>query len=297
MYAAPFEYVRASSWSEAVQRLSEGGEDARVIAGGQSLVPMMMLRLAEPPVLVDIGGADERTIERANGALVLSALARHVDLEWSPVVHEACPVLAEAAGHIGNVRVRHRGTIGGSLAHAEPTAELPCLAVALGASVRTLGPDGERTIPADELFVTHLTTSLQPGEVITHVEIPAARPRQGSCFVEMARRTGDFALVEVAAVVDLDTDDRCTGARLVVGATADRPTDVSSAAEPLIGEEPTARAAHEAGRAAAEALEIGPSTHASAGYRQEMVGVLAERALLTAAARARGTPEQDGDAR
>src|SRR5919197_15687 len=240
MYAAPFEYVRASSWSEAVQRLSEGGEDARVIAGGQSLVPMMMLRLAEPPVLVDIGGADERTIERANGALVLSALARHVDLQWSPVVHDACPVLAEAAGHIGNVRVRHRGTIGGSLAHAEPTAELPCLAVALGASVRTLGPDGERTILADEL---------------------------------------------------------CTGARLVVGATADRPTDVSSAAEPLIGEEPTERAAHEAGRAAAEALEIGPSTHASAGYRQEVVGVLAERALLTAAAPASGTPEQDGDAR
>jgi CO/xanthine dehydrogenase FAD-binding subunit len=295
MYAAPFEYTQASSWREAVQRLSDGGEDARVIAGGQSLVPMMMLRLAEPTLLVDVGGADERRIERTNGTLVLSALARHVDLERSPVVGEACPVLAEAAAHIGNIRVRHRGTIGGSLAHAEPTAELPCLAVALGASVRTLGPAGERTIAADELFVTHLTTSLAPDEVITHVQVPVARPGQGSCFLELARRTGDFALVEVAAVVDLDAAGRCAGARLVVGATADRPADVSSAAEALIGEEPTERVAHEAARAAAAALEIGPSTHASASYRQEMVGVMAGRALLTAAARARGAPVPDGE--
>ena len=297
MYAAAFEYVRASSWNEAVHHLSEAGEEARVVAGGQSLVPMMMLRLAEPTVLVDVGRAAERSIQRTDGTLVLSALVRHVDLERSSVVAEGCPVLAEAATHIGNIRVRHRGTIGGSLAHAEPTAELPCLAVALGASVRTLGPEGERTIAADDLFVTHLTTSLEAGEVITEVEVPVGGAGRGTCFLEMARRTGDFALVEVAAVVDLDANGRCAGARLVVGATADRPADVSSAAEPLLGEEPSERAAQEAGRAAAEALEIGPSTHGSASYRRDIVGVLARRARIGAAERARGALGQDGDRR
>jgi CO/xanthine dehydrogenase FAD-binding subunit len=298
MYAAPFDYVRATSWSEAVAQLAEAGEDARVIAGGQSLVPMMMLRIAEPSVLVDIGGAAERTIERSNGTLVVSALARHVDLESSAVAREACPMLAEAAGLIGNVRVRHRGTIGGALAHGEPTAEWPCLAVALGATVHAHGPAGERAIAASDLFVTHLTTSLEPGEVITRIELPVLRPGQGSCFVELARRAGDFAMVEVAALVTLGDDGRFADARVVVGATADRPTDVSSAAAALHGEEPGERLAGEVGRVVADEVEVGPSTHASADYRREMVSVLVKRAVLTAAARARGARQgQGGDAR
>jgi carbon-monoxide dehydrogenase medium subunit len=298
MYAAPFEYVRASSWSEAVAQLAAAGEDARVIAGGQSLVPMMMLRIAEPTVLVDIGGAAERTIERSNGTLVVSALARHVDLESSAVAREACPMLAEAAGLIGNVRVRHRGTIGGALAHGEPTAEWPCLAVALGATIHAQGPAGERAIAADDLFVTHLTTSLEPGEVITRIELPVLRPGQGSCFVELARRAGDFAMVEVAALLTLGDEGTCTEARVVVGATADRPADVSSAAAALLGQDPGERLAGEVARAAADEVEVGPSTHASAGYRREMVSVLVKRAVLAAAARARGARQgQGGDAR
>ncbi len=287
MYTAPFEYLRASSWEEAVAQLERGDEDGHVLAGGQSLVPMMMLGLAAPTLLVDVGGAAERTIERRNGSLVLSALVRHVDVEQSDTVRDACPMLAEAVGHIGNVRVRHRGTIGGSLAHAEATAELAAVAVAQRATVRVLGPRGERTVPAAELFVTHLTTSLEPAEVITAVEFPTASgPRTGSSFLEMARRTGDFAMAEAAAVVSIDEAGRCDEVRLVVGAVADRPADVSDAAQALIGAPPRHQAVTELARAVAEQVEIGPSSHASVEYRREMVAVLVERAVGTAAARA-----------
>jgi CO/xanthine dehydrogenase FAD-binding subunit len=286
MYCAPFEYLRAESWQEAVAQLQHGGEDAHVLAGGQSLVPMMMLGLAAPSVLVDVGAAAGRTIERRDGSLVLSALVRHVDLERSEEVREACPLLSEAVRYIGNVRVRHRGTIGGSLAHAEATAELATVAVAHGATVRVLGPRGERTVEAAELFVTHLTTSLEPGEVITGVEFPVAAPQSGSCFVEVARRAGDFAMAEVAATVSLDESGRCDDVRLVVGAVGDRPADVSEAARILIGASPGNSAVAELARGVADGVEIGSSSHAGVEYRREIVAVLVERALRTAGARA-----------
>jgi CO/xanthine dehydrogenase FAD-binding subunit len=286
MYSAPFEYQRASSWEDAVAQLERGDEDALVLAGGQSLVPMMMLGLAAPTLLVDVGGAGERTIERRDGSLVLSALVRHVALEESDVVRDACPMLTEAVRHIGNVRVRHRGTIGGSLAHAEATAELAAVAVAQKAAVHVLGPRGERTVPAADLFVTHLTTSLEPAEVITGVEFPALGPRTGSCFLEMARRAGDFAMAEVAATVSIDREGRCDDVRLVIGAVADRPADVSDAAHALIGAPLEQQAVAELARAVADQIEIGPSSHASVEYRREMVAVLVERAVGTATARA-----------
>ncbi len=288
MYSAPFEYLRASSWEDAVAQLERGGEDAHVLAGGQSLVPMMMLGLAAPSVLVDVGGAGERTIELRDGSLSLSALVRHVDVEHSEMVRDACPMLSEAVRHIGNVRVRHRGTIGGSLAHAEATAELATVAVAQRATIRVLGRDGERTLPAAELFVTHLTTSLEPNEVITAVEFPPAGPRTGSCFLEITRRAGDFAMAEVAAAVELDEQGRCSDVRLVVGAVADRPADVSGTARSLLGAPPAEQAVADVARAVGGEVEVGPSSHAGVEYRREMVAVLAERALRTAAERADG---------
>jgi CO/xanthine dehydrogenase FAD-binding subunit len=294
MYSAPFEYLRASSWEDAVAQLERGDEDGHVLAGGQSLVPMMMLGLAAPTLLVDVGEAGERTIEVRDGSLVLSALVRHVDLERSETVRDACPMLPEAVKHIGNVRVRHRGTIGGSLAHAEATAELAAVAVAHRATVRVLGPRGERTVPAADLFVTHLTSSLEPAEVITGVEFPVGKgPRTGSCFLEMARRAGDFAMAEVAATVSLDESGRCDDIRLVVGAVADKPADVSVPAAALIGEPPEQAALAELARTVADQVEIGPSSHASVAYRREMVAVLVERATRSAVARAFGV---DADA-
>lgn len=286
MYSAPFEYLRAGSWPDAVAQLERGGEDAHVLAGGQSLVPMMMLGLAAPALLVDVGGADERTIEMRDGALRLSALVRHADIERSDAVRTACPMLAEAVRYIGNVRVRHRGTVGGSLAHGESTAELAAVAVALKASVRVLGPAGERTLPAADLFVTHLTTSLQEGEVITAVEFPVAASRSGSCFTEIARRAGDFALVETAATVALDEEGRCADARLVVGAVADRPIDVSRTTRTLVGRPVADDAVSELARAVAREVEVGPNSHAGVEYRRELVAVLIRRAVLAAAARA-----------
>jgi CO/xanthine dehydrogenase FAD-binding subunit len=285
MYAAPFDYVRAASWDDAVARLAEAGEGARPIAGGQSLAPMMLLRLAQPEVLVDIGHADDGSIEQRGSTLVISALARHAELERSPIVRRACPILAEAAAMIGNVRVRNRGTIGGSLAHAEPTAELPCVAVALQATVHARGPSGERAIPASELFVTHLTTSLEPGEVITRVELPASGQRQGWSFVELTRRPGDFALVEVAALMALDEERRCSDIRVVVGAVGDRPADCSSQVAALEGTEPTEASVEEAAEVVARSVDVGPSSHAGPDYRRAMVRALVKRALLSAKTR------------
>jgi aerobic carbon-monoxide dehydrogenase medium subunit len=287
VYAAPFEYVRAGSWSEAVEYLGEHGDAARVIAGGQSLVPMMMLRLLEPAVLVDVRGVGRGQIERVNGHVVVPALTRHVDLEESPVVREACPVLADAAACIGNVRVRHRGTIGGSLAHAEPTAELPCVAVALGARVRALGPNGSRTVAASDLFIGYFETSLAHHEVITDVELPVLPPRSGAAFAELARRAGDFASVEAAGVVVLAADGTCSDVRVVVGAVSDRPLDLSDHAASLRGVRPDARAVDEAARAAAAAVEVGMGGHGSPEYRRKMLAVIVGRALTGAVARAR----------
>jgi CO/xanthine dehydrogenase FAD-binding subunit len=284
MYAAAFDYLRASSWTEAVQRLAELGDEAHVIAGGQSLVPMMMLHFAAPSALVDIGGADERTIALTDdGMLVLSALVRHVDLERSDVVAEQVPMLTQAVRQIGNVRVRQRGTIGGSLAHAEPAAELPCVLIAHGASVHALGPEGERTIAVNDLPVMQLVTSLSEGELITRVEVPVLTDGQGSSFLEMARRPGDFAMVNVAAIVTRDESGVCTGARLVIGAVGRRPVDVSVAAQTLVGGAIDEASTEVVGRAVAAEAEIVPSSHAGVKYRRELVAVLVARALQGAA--------------
>jgi CO/xanthine dehydrogenase FAD-binding subunit len=279
-------YVRAGSWSEAVEYLSEHGDAARVIAGGQSLVPMMMLRLLEPGVLIDVRAVGRGVIERVDGDLVVPALTRHVDLEVSPVVRASCPVVADAAACIGNVRVRHRGTIGGSLAHGEPTAELPCVAVALGARVHALGPTGTRAIAASDVFVGYFQTCLAHDEVITDVELPVLPARSGAGFAELARRAGDFASVEAAAVVSLAEDGTCADVRVVVGAVADRPIDVSDHVGSLRGVRPDAAAVDEAAGAAAAAVEVGMGGHGSPEYRRKMLRVFVGRALTTAAARA-----------
>jgi CO/xanthine dehydrogenase FAD-binding subunit len=289
VYAAPFEYVRAGSWEEAVALLSEHGDDARVIAGGQSLVPLMMLRLADPAVLVDLADVAAGQIERADGHLVLPALTRHVDLETSELVPASCGVLAEAAACIGNLRVRNRGTLGGSLAHADPSAELPVVTLALGGRIRTLGPAGTRTVPAAEFFLGYFETALATGEVITHVELPELPERCGAAFVELARRPGDFASVEAAAVVTLAEGGTCADARLAVGAVAHRPLDVSESVADLVGEPATEAAVATAARAAAADVEITLTAHGSREYQREMLEVFAGRALRAAAARAGGS--------
>jgi CO/xanthine dehydrogenase FAD-binding subunit len=294
MYASAFDYVRASSWTEAVELLQELGDDAHVISGGQSLVPMMMLHFAAPSTLIDIGRVDERTIEVRDGTLVLSALVRHVDLEHSETVAEHVPMLTQAVRQIGNVRVRQRGTIGGSLAHGEPAAELPCVLIAHGGSVHTLGPHGERTIAVDDLPIMQLMTSLGEGELITGVEVPTLTEGQGSCFIEMARRPGDFAMVNAAAIITCDHSGTCTAARLVLGAVGNRPVDVSEAVQGLVGTVIDEESSEAVAAAIAADAEVTPSSHAGIDYRREMAGVQLARALRGASAdaqRRRGNVE------
>jgi len=220
MKPVPFEYFAASSMSEAVRALSVD-EGAKVIAGGQSLMPLLSLRLARPTLLVDINGLglDSFTIDPADSSIRLGALVRHRRLELDPLVHRSAPLLAAAAPLIGYPAIRNRGTIGGSLAHADPVAELPAVLVALAGSVRVAGVAGERSVPAGELFEGFLTTSLAPDEIIVEVCLPtfaSPRERQGAAFCEWAPRTGDFADAGVGVAVAVDQAGTCV--RLGAGA-------------------------------------------------------------------------------
>jgi aerobic carbon-monoxide dehydrogenase medium subunit len=289
MHPAPFDYVKAASWPAALELLEQHGEDAKILAGGQSLVPMMNLRLARPAILVDVNGVDGGGIHRVDGTVEIGALTRHHQLETSTVLAEAAPLLSEAAAVIGNIRVRHRGTIGGSLAHADPAAELPCAVMALGGTIKVLGPEGERRIPAGGFFVSYFTTTLEPTEVVVGVDVPASNPSTGSAFLEFVRRAGDFATVEVAAVLKADpSDGTCRKARVVVGGIADRPVDVSEPVGVLAGRPVDERSAAEAAGAATDTIEPREDERASAEYRRDLLRVLVRRALVRAWRRATG---------
>jgi carbon-monoxide dehydrogenase medium subunit len=252
---APFELRRASSVEEAIRLLGEAGDDGKLLAGGQSLIPLMKLRLAAPAILIDLGRVEGLSYVRADGdRIAIGALTPHADVADSDAVPR---VLAEAAGEIGDPQVRNRGTIGGSLAHADPHADLPAVLVALGGEIVAVGPGGERTIPARELFQGYLTTALAADEILTEVRVPAA---ERSAYVKFNRRAQDWALVGCAAVVDGGETVAWTG-------VADRPV-----------------LAEGDWHAAAEQLEPAPDLSGSTEYKRHLAGVLAQRAL----ARARG---------
>jgi aerobic carbon-monoxide dehydrogenase medium subunit len=291
MVAVAFDHLAVDSYPEAVAGLAEYGDEAKVLAGGQSLMPMLNLRLVRPAVLIDITAADRREPAVTDGLLRLPALTRHRDLLEHPLIQRHCPLLPAAVWHIGNVRVRNRGTIGGSLAHADPTSELGACALVLGAQVVVSGADGERTLTADELFVTYLTTALTETEIITDVLIPAAGPRQGWSFHEMVRRTSDFAIVAAAAWLELAPDSGAIAAvRVALAGVADRVLLVPAGLlAPLLGSAPGEAEFAGAAAAVADATEPGSDVHATAEYRQRLAAVLTARALRDAYAKARET--------
>jgi aerobic carbon-monoxide dehydrogenase medium subunit len=300
MVAPAFEYVAASSYDEAVRLLADGGEEAKILAGGQSLIPMLNLRLAHLELLIDINVADGRQPSVAGGMLRLPALTRHRVLLEHELVRRHCPLLPEAVWHVGNVRVRNRGTVGGSLAHADPTSEIGACALATGAHVVVRGPGGDRTLPASELFVSYWTTALAETEIITDVLVPVIRPRQGWAFHEMTRRTSDFAIVAVAAMVELDeAADTIAATRVALAGVADRVmladpemlTGLIGAGRAgTTGDGPTLTddAVDTAAARIADRLEPTDDVHASAGYRRRLARVLTARALRGAYARAAG---------
>jgi aerobic carbon-monoxide dehydrogenase medium subunit len=283
MVAPAFEYVAAGSYDEAVRLLAENGDEAKILAGGQSLMPMLNLRLAHPELLIDINPADQRppalALHNSGEMLRLPALTRHRVLLEHDLVHQHCPLLAEAVRHVGNVRVRNRGTIAGSLAHADPTSEIGCCALATGARVVVRGPRGERTVPARDLFAGYWSTTLDPAEIITDVLIPVARPRQGWSFQEMVRRTSDFAIVAVSVIFNVaERTGEPASATVALAGVADR---VVLADPELLDDDPDESAAR-----IAESLDPPDDVHASGAYRRRLARVLTARALREASARA-----------
>ena len=280
-----FAYEAPASLDDAVGLLHRHGTDAKVLAGGQSLVPLLNYRLADPRVVVDINDLPLGEIRGDNGRLKLGALVRHHQLEESDEIARRCPVLREAAALIGNVRVRSLGTVGGSLAHADPAAELPMVAAALDARFTLASATGSRVVEAREFFTGPLTTAIRAEELLTEIDL-AAPPATGWAVEEMSRRAGDFAIVAVVALVTLDRRGHVTQARLAFGGVGATPVRATAAEETLVGQEPAAeRLAHAALRAR-DALDPQSDAFVSGAYRRHLAGVLARRALSRATARA-----------
>jgi CO/xanthine dehydrogenase FAD-binding subunit len=269
-----------------VSLLRHYGEDGKVLAGGQSLMPLLNFRLARPAAIVDINGVEELDyLHQEDGWLAIGALVRQRDAELSALVTATCPLLAEALPFIGHFQIRNRGTVVGSLAHADPAAELGAVALALGAELRIQSTRGTRTVPAEQFFVSYLTTAVAPDELLVEARFPAARPRTGYAFAEFARRHGDFALVGVAAIVEQDPARRCAEVRLAFTGVGPVPILCTDEQGVLCGEPFTSQAMNAFAERAAASFEAEPDIHASAEYRRELAGVLAERALQSAAAR------------
>ena len=285
MKPALFEYHAPTSVSEAVSLLAELGDDVKVLAGGQSLVPLMNMRLARPSALVDINGvADLAYIREHDGGLAIGAMTRQRAAEKSELCRQRAPLLHEAIGFIGHVAIRTRGTIGGSIAHADPAGELPAVITALDAELIVRGPDGERTVRPDEFFLTYLTTALAPEELLTEVRLPPWPAGAGWSFMEISRRHGDFALVGIACVVRIDADGRCSDARLVLTGVGGVPYVSQVGQEALLGEQPSQALFERVQEVVSTdpGLEPEGDIHASAIYRKEVAGVMAKRALKVA---------------
>lgn len=285
MYPSKFDYHRPSSVQEAVQILSDDPE-AKVLAGGHSLIPVMKLRLATPSALVDIGRIDAlQSISRDNGSLRIGACVTYHEIAASNVVRQAAPLLAEAAGQIGDRQVRYRGTIGGNLSHADPASDLPAAALALGATLHVTGPGGSRSVNAADFFVDLMMTSLQMDEILTEVEIPAAQAGAGSAYVKFEHPASGYALVGAAAVVTRNADGSCASASLCFNGVSSTAADAASVAASLVGSDLSDAAID----GAVSGLSIPDATgdmFASAGYRQELAKVIGAQALRTARDRA-----------
>jgi carbon-monoxide dehydrogenase medium subunit len=291
MKPAPFEYWAPTSVDEALKLLAgfDDPGDAKLMAGGQSLMPLLNLRLAQPVHIVDLNGISELTaISRDNGTLTIGAMCRQRTAELSPEVAAACPLMVQALRQVGHPQIRNRGTVGGSMAHADPAAELPALAVCLDAEFAIRGGAGERVVPASQFFQGFLSTALGEDELLTEVRFKAAPPASGSAFEEVARRHGDFAMVGVAAYVRLD-GGVIAEASIAVSGVDGQPVRASAAGSALAGQAPSEDVFIAAGHATADILEPSSDLHASGTYRKHVAGVLVRRALNAATARAKGS--------
>lgn len=285
MKPAPFEYVAPQSLAEALAAMQEYGFDAKLLAGGQSLVPVMNFRLAQPGALVDLNGVTELDFMRreADGRFRFGAMVRQRQLERDPLIAEHLPLLHEVMPHIAHPQIRNRGTFGGSLAHADPAGELPVIAVALHGRFRLQSANGDRWVDASDYFTGLFETACGDEEILTEIELPPLPPRTGTAFMEVARRHGDYALSGVAAVVTVDGDGRCTAARLVYLNAGEVPVVAGEAAGMLVGEMVSEELLTDTAVHASQ-NEIQPTgdIHATTEFKTHLAKVLTIRALQQA---------------
>jgi aerobic carbon-monoxide dehydrogenase medium subunit len=288
LQAHSFEYVRPATVAQAVQILGEKGGRAKVLAGGQSLIPVLKLRLANPQVLVDISRLPGLAfIQERGGRLRIGALSRHCDFEQSKLVRDKYPILADVAASLGDPQVRNLGTIGGALAHADPASDWGTALLAFETELIVKGPKGTRTIPIDGFFKDPFTTALRPSELLTEILLPKSEPgRNGGAYLKLKRKTGDFATVGVAVQMALDPKRTVAGIRMALAASGPTPMRAVKAEQALVGKRAGSTAFAEAARIAAEEGKPEADLRGSAEYKRAMIEVFTRRALDTAASRA-----------
>jgi carbon-monoxide dehydrogenase medium subunit len=285
MIAAQFDYVRANTLDEALALLAQN-EDAKILAGGHSLIPAMKLRLAQPPLLIDLGRIKDLSYIREEGGQIrIGAMTTHYEIESSDLLQKICPLLPECAGHIGDVQVRNKGTIGGSLAHSDPAGDWPAAIIALNADLIATSKKGDRTIEAGDFFVDLLTTALETGEILREIRISKPQARTGQAYVKMHHPASGFAVVGVAASLTIDADGTCQNVSIGitgVSSKAYRPSAVESA---LTGAKLNEQTIANAAAHAADGVEANGDLFASADYRKHLAAVYTKRAIAAAAQR------------
>jgi aerobic carbon-monoxide dehydrogenase medium subunit len=288
VYPASFEYHKADSVEGAISLLQELGDQAKLIAGGHSLLPIMKLRLAQPAHLIDLGPISSLRGVSANSSVIrIGAMTTHKQIATDPSIRQQCPVLAEAAASIGDVQVRNRGTIGGALAHADAAADYPAAILALEAEIVAQGPNGERTIPASEFFVGFLTTSLAPDEILTEIHVPSLPYKTGASYQKLANQASGYALTGIAAIITVGDDGRCSQAKIGITGAGDTAVRASGVEQALIGSSLDEAAIRAAAEHAGDGIDFLADIHASADYRRSVTIGLTRRAIATAADRAR----------
>ncbi len=282
-----FDYHVAKSVDDAIALLQEYGDDAKVLAGGHSLLPTMKLRLAQPAHLVDIGRIHHLShIHEAHGTIEIGALTTYTMLAKSALIGRYFPILHEGTEQIGDQQVRNRGTIGGSIAHSDPAADMPGMILALKASIVVKGPNGERTISADDFFVGTFETALAPNELVTAIRFPLPHAHTGSAYEKLANKASHYAVAGCAAVVSLGADGTCTAASVVITGAASKTARASAVEAALVGKKLDEATIAEAASHAADGLDIVADLHGSKAYRAQMCSVVTRRAITRAASRA-----------
>lgn len=290
MKPARFDYHAPQSVDEAISLLSQHGDDAKVLAGGQSLMPLMAMRLARPPVVVDVNRIGELgyITPTDGGGLNIGALTRERAVELSSAVADRFPMLSAMVPHIGHFQIRNRGTVGGSIAHADPSAEWPAFAIASDAQIVLSSSSGSREVDAGDFFITYFTTAVEAGEMVTEIRLPGSGAGWGWGFEEVCRRHGDFAMTGAFTRVHLGGNGACDDSRIVIFGVGGTPIRVESAEEALRGSDGSIESLQQVAAAVSDALDPDSDIHASALYRKEVSGVMARRALVGAFRRARG---------